>query len=58
MKKFEYHVVSATVEAEYRLEEKLNDFGKNGWELVVINPIDAGGRGFFTYIFKREKQSV
>ena len=43
MKKFEYKVVTKLLSRE----DKLNELGREGWELVAVN----GGTDFF---FKRE----
>jgi hypothetical protein len=46
MKKFEY---TKTTKYEELSEKELNEWGKNGWELVHFNHFIS-----FYYIFKRE----
>jgi hypothetical protein len=48
MKKFEYMIINLDGVMPHRIEEYLNDLGKQGWELVCISPSSS-------YVFKREK---
>jgi hypothetical protein len=63
MKKFEYKVIEIEQRAYWdsklknvRLEDKFNDFGKDGWELVSAAEFNSGGiLKSIVYTFKREK---
>lgn len=63
MKKFEYKFVEIEQKAYWdnrlknvRLDDKFNDFGKEGWELVCAAEYNSGGLlKSIVYTFKREK---
>lgn len=48
MKKYEYRVIYMYDNGEIAIQENLNKYGNEGWELINI-------RRETTYIFKREK---
>jgi len=48
MKRIEYKVEWISESGSYELENRLQKYGDDGWELITI-------REHFTYIFKREK---
>ena len=49
MKKFEYVQINRIL-----TDEELNDYGKEGWELVTKNIYVFGGERRFEYTFKKE----
>lgn len=51
MKQFEYKVVNLFEEGSW-LEQRLNSYGEEGWELISKNVRDSN----YAYVFKREKQ--
>ena len=63
MKKYEYKNIEIDIKAFYdlklkniRLDEKFNDLGKDGWELVAAVEYNSGGYlKCLIYTFKREK---
>ena len=50
MKKFEYKVIQYNFSPNSE-EDILNEYGKEGWEMVGVSPIGTTGR---IYILKRE----
>lgn len=48
--KYEYKVISQDIYSDISLEELLNKYSEDGWELVTIT-----GQDFKTITFRREK---
>ena len=49
--KYEYKVIT---DHELMREDKLNEFGNKGWELVTVIPGTNNMSRYFEYFFKRE----
>jgi hypothetical protein len=54
---WEYYTISLPIDAG--LEDELNELGKQGWELVIVNQLPTGGlfEKRRVFIFKRRSTS-
>lgn len=55
MKNWEYEVATVVTQSGQTLKEKMNEFGKGGWE--VFNVVKDGKDSYILFM-KREKEKV
>lgn len=55
MKNWEYEVATVVTQSGQTLKEKMNEFGKSGWE--VFNVVKDGKYSYILFM-KREKEKV
>jgi len=54
MSKFEYFVEANGLKVDKEVQERLNKYGNDGWELVAVDSVN----GFSRFILKREIESA
>ena len=55
MKNWEYEVATVVIQSGQTLEEKMNEFGKRGWEIFNFIKEDKDS---YTLFMKREKEKI
>lgn len=55
MKNWEYEVATVVTQSGQTLEEKMNEFGKRGWEIFNFIKEDKDS---YTLFMKREKEKI